>query len=36
MGSVDWVEVAQHRQVTDSCEYDNETSGSIKCGVFLE
>jgi hypothetical protein len=29
MGSMDWVEVAQPRQVTDSCEYGNETSGSI-------
>jgi hypothetical protein len=23
-------------QVADYCEYGNETSGSIKCGEFLE
>jgi hypothetical protein len=33
--SMDWVELAQDRQVTGTCKCGNEPSGSIKCGEFL-
>jgi hypothetical protein len=33
-GGIDWIELAQH--VGGSCEYGNKSSGSIKCGEFLE
>ena len=32
-GGMDWIELAQDRE---SCECDNEPSGSIKCGEFLD
>jgi hypothetical protein len=34
---VDWIELAEDRgQVVGTCECGNETSGSIKCGEFLD
>jgi len=35
-GYMDWNGVAQDRQVADACECDNENSGSVKCGEFLD
>jgi hypothetical protein len=35
-GDMDWIEVAQDRQVTGTCKCGNEPSGSIKCGKFLD
>jgi hypothetical protein len=35
-GSMDWIGLAQDRQVAGHCECGNEPSGSIKCGEFLE
>jgi hypothetical protein len=36
-GSTDWIELAQDiGQVVGICECDNEPSGSIKCGEFLD
>jgi hypothetical protein len=35
-GSMDWIELAQDRQVAGTCECGNEPSGSIKCGEFLD
>jgi hypothetical protein len=35
-GGVDWIHLAQDRQVAGSCVYGDEPSGSIKCGEFLE
>ena len=32
---LDWAGSGQ-RQVADACECDNESSGSIKCGEFLD
>jgi len=32
-GCTDWIELAQ---VSDTCEYDNESLGSIKCEEFLD
>jgi hypothetical protein len=32
-GVIDWVDLAQ---VTVSCVYGNELSGSIKCGEFVD
>ena len=32
-GGVDWIELGQ---VAGTCECGNETSGSIKCGEFLD
>jgi hypothetical protein len=32
---VDWIRLAQDRQVTGFCECGNEVSGSIKCGKIL-
>jgi hypothetical protein len=29
---MDWIEVAEDRQVVGTCECGNEPSGSIKCG----
>ena len=31
---VDWIELAQDRQLADACECGNEPSGSVKCGEF--
>jgi hypothetical protein len=33
---MDWIGLAQDRQVADTCECGNELSGSIKCGEFLD
>jgi hypothetical protein len=35
MWGMDWIELAQDRQVAGTCECGNEPSGSIKCGEFL-
>ena len=35
-GYVDWIGLAQDRQVADACECGNEPSGSVKCGEFLD
>jgi hypothetical protein len=32
---MDWIELAQDRQVMGTCEGGNEPLGSIKCGEFL-
>ena len=34
-GYMDWMGLAQDRQVADACECGNEPSGSVKCGDFL-
>jgi len=31
-GYMDWIGLAQDRQVADACECGNEPSGSVKCG----
>jgi hypothetical protein len=36
MGGMDWIELAQDREVADPCECGNESSGSIKRGEFLD
>jgi hypothetical protein len=33
---MDWIDMAQDRQVAGSCECGNEPSGSIKRGEFLD
>ena len=33
---MDWIGLAQDRQVADACECSNELSGSVKCGEFLD
>ena len=35
MWDVDWIGLAQDRQVADACECGNEPWGSVKCGEFL-
>ena len=35
-GYMDWIGLAQDRQVADVCESGNEPSGSVKCGEFLD
>jgi hypothetical protein len=36
VGGMDWIELAQDRdRWQGTCEYGNETLGSIKCGEFL-
>ena len=35
-GHMDWIGLAQDRQVTDACDCGNEPSGSVKCGEFLD
>jgi len=35
-GYMDWIGLAQDRQVADACECGNEPSGSVKCGEFLD
>ena len=35
-GGMDWIELAQNRQVVGTCECGNEPSGSIKCAKFLD
>jgi len=34
--SMDWIELAQDREVAGTYECGNEPSGSIKCGEFLD
>jgi hypothetical protein len=33
---MDWIGLAQDRQVAYVCECGNEPSGSVKCGEFLD
>jgi len=33
---MDWIGLAQDRQVAEACECGNEPSGSVKCGEFLD
>jgi hypothetical protein len=33
---VDWIHLAQDRLVADSCEQNNEPSGSVRAGEFLD
>jgi len=35
-GYMDWIGLAQDRQVADACECGNEPLGSVKCGEFLD
>jgi hypothetical protein len=35
-GGMDWIELAQDRQVVGTCECGKEPSGSIKSGEFLD
>jgi len=35
-GYMDWIGLAQDREVADACECGNEPSGSVKCGEFLD
>ena len=35
-GYMDWIGLAQDRQVADPCEYGNEPSGSVKCGELID
>jgi hypothetical protein len=35
-GGVDWIDLAQDRQVAGAFECGNEPSGPIKCGEFLD
>jgi hypothetical protein len=35
-GGMDWIGLAQDRQVAGTCECGNEHAGSIKCGEFLD
>jgi len=35
-GYMDWIGLAQDRQVADACECGNEPSGSMKYGEFLD
>ena len=35
-GYMDWIGVAQDRQVADACACGNEPSGSVKCGEILD
>jgi hypothetical protein len=35
-GGMDWIELAQDRDVAGTCDCGNEPSGSIKCGEFLD
>jgi len=35
-GCMDWIELAQDRDVAGTCECSNEPSGSLKCGKYLD
>jgi hypothetical protein len=36
IGEVDWIELAQRREVAGPCECGNGSSVSTKCGEFLK
>jgi hypothetical protein len=37
VGSMDWIDLAHDMvQVAGTCKRDNELSGSIKCGEFID
>jgi hypothetical protein len=36
MWGMDWIGLAQDRQMEGIFEFSNELSGSIKCGEFLD
>ena len=33
---MDWVDLSEQGQVADASAFGNESSGSIKCGEFLD
>ena len=33
---MDWIGLAQDRQLAYACDCDNEPSGSVKCGEFRD
>jgi hypothetical protein len=33
---MDWINLAQDRDVLDCCEHGDELSGCVKCGEFLD
>jgi hypothetical protein len=35
-GDMDWIELAQDRDIWQNCEFGNESSVSIKCWEFLD
>jgi len=35
-GGMDWIDLAQDRQMAATCKCGNGLSGSIKCGKFLD
>ena len=35
-GYIDWIGLAQKRQVADASKCGNEPWGSVKCGEFLD
>jgi hypothetical protein len=35
-GGMDWIDLAEDMNPAGACECDNELSGSIKCGEFLD
>jgi hypothetical protein len=35
-GDMDWIELAQDRQVAGTCACGNKLSGSTQCGEFLD
>jgi len=35
-GGMDWIKLAQYRQVAGTCECGNKLLGSIQCGEFLD
>jgi len=35
-GGMDWIDMAQDRDMAGTCECGNEPSGSVKCGECLD
>ena len=35
-GGMDWIDLAQDRDVAGTCECSNEPSGCVKCREFLD
>jgi hypothetical protein len=35
-GGMDWIYVAEDRDVWQTCDHDSESSGYIKCWEFLD